>query len=213
MLLDCSVDVTSSASSPTPTVLTPSPTHLCMFSAPWAGRAQSLPIWWCWCSPRAYTWPASRTVISSLIVFHDQICVSSTNLSSEFQNNVGTIYQMTLDRCSRGTWTQYPSTTSSPINSFASVFPTHPHTQTRNQHPPTSLQPTLHPITHHCLSIPPEECLIRLPSSFSLPWHCYSSGSRHSLGWDNFTSCVPAFPASRLSPPLCSLHTAVTVMF
>lgn len=177
---------------------------------PWAGRAQSLLICrWCWCSPRAYTWPASRTVVSSPIAFHDQICVSSTNLSSEFQNCVGTIYHMTLDRCPMGTWTQHAPTTSPPINSFASVFLTHPHTQTGNQHQPTSNPQSIQlPITvypFHLRNV-----------SFVCPPHSLSPDTTivqaHITHWDNYTSCVLAFPASRLSPPLCGLHTAVTVM-
>lgn len=113
---------------------------------------------------------------------------------------------MTLDRCSMGTWTQHAPTTSPPINSFASVFPTHPHTQTRNQHQPTSNPQSIQlPITvspFHLRNV-----------SFVCPPHSLSPDTTivqaHITHWDNYTSCVPAFSCLQalptpVRPPHCS---------
>ena len=66
-------------------------------------------------------WCLSGICLSSPMAFRDQICISSTNLSLEFQVYVGTIYWVTP----QAPGTQHALTPSSSTNSFAPGFPTH----------------------------------------------------------------------------------------
>lgn len=144
MSLDCSADVTLSASLPH-TLASPTPplTALCCLCSGLAGHWSFLVCWWCWCSPEdlSLACPSSQEQYynTSAIALHDQICIPGEYLSSQYATHMGTRDWILYVGVPWAPGTQHVPTASSPTSSFMPVFPPHAHTLTGNKHQPEPL--------------------------------------------------------------------------